>query len=163
MHTNYVESKFADDAAFYASSRNGLEAVASSFVCVARGWGLTVSLIKSKGMVAGIGADTLVLAPILVEGGVMELVESFQYLGSIIGSDGDLYEELSGRLAKAAKMFGCLETWAVKADQMGRLEAHTHTHTHARTHAHTHTHKYTSLTCFFCPSLVIAWLSLAGF
>jgi len=38
----------------------------------------------------------------------MKLVESFQYLGSIISSDGDLYAELSGRLAKAAKMFGCL-------------------------------------------------------
>ena len=106
---SYVtESKFADDAALYASSRDGLEAVASSFVCVARGWGLTVSLVKSKGMVAGIGADTSVLAPISVEGGVMELVESFQYLGSIISSDGNLYEELSGRLAKTAKMFGCL-------------------------------------------------------
>ena len=63
-----------------------------------------------------------------------------------------MYEDLSGRLAKAAKMFGCLrqsifvnqsietrqcvylativatllygsETWAVKADQMWRLEA----------------------------------------
>ena len=103
-----TESKFADDAALYASSHDGLEAVASSFVCVARGWGLTVSLVKSKGMVAGIGADTLVLALISVEGGVMELVESFQYLGSIIISNEDLYEELSGRLAKAAKMFGCL-------------------------------------------------------
>jgi len=136
----------------------------SSFVCVARGWGLTVSLIKSKGMVAGIGADTLVLAPILVEGGVMELVESFQYLGSIIGSDGDLYEELSGRLAKAAKMFGCLETWAVKADQMGRLEAHTHTHTHACTHTHTYAHTQIYITYLLLLSIsshclvVIGWI-----
>jgi len=103
-----TESKFADDAALYASTRDNFEAVASSFVRVASGWGLTVSLIKSKGMVSGIGADTSVLAPITVEGGVIDLVEQFQYLGSIISSDGELYAELSGRLAKAAKMFGSL-------------------------------------------------------
>jgi len=40
-----------------------LEEAASFFVYVARGWGLTVSLIKSKGMGAGIEADTSVLAP----------------------------------------------------------------------------------------------------
>ena len=60
------ESKFADDAALYASTRDNFEAVASSFVCVARGWGLTVSLIKSKGMVSGFGACSLVLASITV-------------------------------------------------------------------------------------------------
>ena len=148
-----TESKFADDAALYASTHEGFEEVASSFVRVARGWGLTVSLIKSKGMAAGIGADTSVLAPLTVEGGEVGLVEQFQYLGSIISNDGELYAELSGQLAKAAKMFGSLrqsictnkslsvearrcvylstvvatllygsETWAVKVDQMRRLE-----------------------------------------
>ena len=93
------------------------------------------------------------LAPLTVEGGEVGLVEQFQYLGSIISNDGELYAELSGRLAKAAKVFGSLhqsiftnrslsvearrcvylstvvatllygsETWAVKADQMRRLE-----------------------------------------
>ena len=35
-----------NDAVVYALSRDGLEEVASSFVYMARGWGLTVSLIK---------------------------------------------------------------------------------------------------------------------
>ena len=90
-----TESTFADDAALYASTREGFEEVAFSFVRVARGWGLTVSLIKPKGMVAGIGADTLVLAPITAEGGEVGLVEQFQYLGNIISNDGKLYVELS--------------------------------------------------------------------
>ena len=47
------------------------------FICVARGWGLTVSLIESKGVVAGIGANTSVLSPIV------DLVESFKCLGSL--------------------------------------------------------------------------------
>ena len=59
-------------------------------------------------MVAGIGADTSVLVPLTVEGREVGLVEQFQYLGSTISNDGELYVELSGRLAKAAKMFGSL-------------------------------------------------------
>ena len=50
-----TESKFADDAALYASSREGFETVTSSFVAVAGLWGLTVSLVKYKGMVVGTG------------------------------------------------------------------------------------------------------------
>ena len=40
--------------------------------------------------------------------GAVNLVEKFQYLGSINSNDGKLYAELSGWLAKAARMFGCL-------------------------------------------------------
>ena len=39
--------------------------------------GLTVNLIKFKGMVAGIRADISVLAPIFVEGELIDLVEDF--------------------------------------------------------------------------------------
>jgi len=55
-----------------------------------------------------------VLSPITVEEGVVDLVENFQYLRSIISNDEELCTELSGRLAKAAKMFGylCLSVFA---------------------------------------------------
>ena len=59
-----TESKFADDAVLYASFHDGLKEVTSSFVCGTRGCGF---LTKSKGMVAGIEADTSVLVPISVE------------------------------------------------------------------------------------------------
>ena len=44
---------------------------------MARGWGFIVSLIKFKGIVAGIGADISVLASISMEGGIIDLVEEF--------------------------------------------------------------------------------------
>jgi len=42
------------------------------------------------------------LSPVIVEGGVVELVKKFQYLRNIISNDGKLYAELSGQLAKTA-------------------------------------------------------------
>ena len=47
-------------------------------------WGLTVSLVKSKGMVVGAGADVGLLSPIPVGDGFIDVVEDFQYLGSCI-------------------------------------------------------------------------------
>ena len=105
-----TESKFADNAALYASSREGFETVASSFVAVAGLWGLTVSLVKSKGMVVGTGEDVSLLSPIPIGDGFIDVVEDFQYLGSCISSDGELDVEVSESLAKAAKMFGCLRS-----------------------------------------------------
>ena len=96
---------FVDDAALYASSREGFEAVASSFIMVAKEWGLTVNLAKSKGMVAGTAVDSAMLSPLTIEGGVIDIVESFQYLGNTISSDGELQVEVFRWLAKAAGIF----------------------------------------------------------
>ena len=51
--------------------------------------------------------DSAALSPLTIEGGVIDIVESFQYLGSSISSDGELQVEVSRRLAKAAGMFKC--------------------------------------------------------
>ena len=64
--------------------------------------------MKSKGMVVGTGADASLLSPIPVGDGFIDVVEDFQYLGSCISSDGELDKEVSGHLAKAARMFGYL-------------------------------------------------------
>ena len=47
-------------------------------VCV----GLTVSLVKSKSMVVGAGADVGLLSPIPIGDGFIDVVEDFQYLGT---------------------------------------------------------------------------------
>ena len=68
-----MESKFADDAALYATSR--------------------------EGMVVDTSADTSMLSPVPVGDSFIDLVEDFQYLGSCISRDGELDKEVSGRLA----------------------------------------------------------------
>ena len=72
--------KFANDFALYASSHDGFQEFAFSFICVARGWGLTVNLIKSKGMLAEIGANMhFCFVSNHNKRGAVDLVENFHY------------------------------------------------------------------------------------
>ena len=45
-----TEPKFTNDAAFYAVTRKAVESVAMTFVIMAAGWGLTVSIEKTRMM-----------------------------------------------------------------------------------------------------------------
>ena len=47
------ETQFADDAALYTTSQDSFESTTVGFVKVVSEWGLTVSIKKTKGMVAG--------------------------------------------------------------------------------------------------------------
>ena len=93
------------------TSYEGFEAVASSFVAVADMWGLTVSLVKSKGVVVGAGADASMLSPVPAGDGFIDLMEDFQYLGSCSSRDGELDKEVSRHPATTARMFGCLRSY----------------------------------------------------
>jgi hypothetical protein len=105
--TKITESQFADDAAVYTTTRNALEVSTRMFVDIAQQWGLTVSTSKTKGLV--VGHHTVEEEdPVTVGSDVIEIVPSFTYLGSIITQDGRLESELSSRIAKAARAFGCL-------------------------------------------------------
>ena len=79
-----TESKFADDAALYASSHKDFEMVTSSFVAMAKLWCLAINLVKSKGIVVGTGADAHGLSPVPAGGGFIDLMEDFRYLGSYV-------------------------------------------------------------------------------
>ena len=132
-----------------------MERVAGTFVATAAGWGLTVSLEKTKLMSMGSPGDNV---PIQLENGVIAAVDNFTYLGSNITNDGEVVNEVSLRLGKAARAFGCLrssifdnrglsvmikrgvyravvlssllygsETWVVKSPSIRRLEVfHNH-------------------------------------
>ena len=69
---------------------------------------MTVSLAKTKGMVLGPGVTDEDLASVSVEGGEIEVVDSFTYLGSVLSSDGEVMEDIKCRIAKASRAFGCL-------------------------------------------------------
>jgi hypothetical protein len=102
-----TESQFADDIAVYTTSRESFECATEVFVRTASTWGLTVNIEKTKGMVAGRHSEED-RSPVCVAGGSIEVVGKFTYLGSVIADDGELNEEVSCRLAKAARAFGCL-------------------------------------------------------
>ena len=103
------ESKFADDVAVYATSRDTFESTTREFVSAASKWGLTVSIAKTKGMVIGdhlASTDTL---PLQLEADQIEIVSDFIYLGSNITRDGEVKDEVKCRIGKAARAFGCLQ------------------------------------------------------
>ena len=101
-----AESQHADDAALSTTSRPHLETMAGEFASCASAWGLSVSLQKTKAM--SVGADQHLVDIVVPGRGSMETVHKFPYLGSIIADDGMLDHELTSRLAKAARVFGCL-------------------------------------------------------
>ena len=102
-----TESQFAD-VALYATSRDSFESVAAEFVKVASEWGLTVSTEKTKGIVVGEGLNESDVRPVQVEGGSVDVVQDFTYLGANISRDGEITSEVTRRIARAARAFGCL-------------------------------------------------------
>ena len=88
-----TETQFADDAALYTTSRHSFETPTASFVKVASEWGLTVSTEKTKGVVVGEGLDEHNTSSVQVEGGSVEVVKHFKYLGSNISRDGEVTVE----------------------------------------------------------------------
>ena len=104
-----TESQFADDAAVYATSRDTFESAIGGFVDAASKWGLTVSIAKTKGMVIGSHCTPTDILPVQLEGGPIEIVQEFTYLGSSISRDGEVKGEVKCRIGKAARAFGCLQ------------------------------------------------------
>jgi len=48
------------------------------------------------------------VSPVLVDGGQIEMLQEFTYLGSKLSYDGEIASEVSCHLARASKTFGCL-------------------------------------------------------
>ena len=103
-----TETQFADDAALYSTTREGFESSSKGFATVAADWGLTMNVNKTKGMIVGRNLNESDMDPVQVEGGSLEIVDRFTYLGAEICRDGEVSSEVTTRIAKAARAFGCL-------------------------------------------------------
>ena len=77
-----------------------------SFVLEARCFGLTASLLKTKGLAMGAGISSVEVSPLSVEDnlGEIEMVSEFTYLGSCLCVDGEVTNELACRIARASKV-----------------------------------------------------------
>ena len=107
LKTTATELQFADDAALVGSSREEIEWAAQTLDEVASEWGLTLSLPKTKLLVAGVWSDND-LQPISIRGDTIETVPEFRYLGSIVEAHGEILKEVENRIARASRAFGAL-------------------------------------------------------
>ena len=103
-----VECLFADDGAIASSTRAGAEKAMAEYQMISTKFGLTVSIPKTKHMAAGREANACDKVPITAEGGDIEAVEDFPYLGSIVSASGTIDADVEARIAKASRAFGAL-------------------------------------------------------
>ena len=105
---NVPECLFANDGALLASTREGAERAVVEYQTTSDKFGLRVSIPKTKHLVAGREAEDGDKTPITVEGGEIEGVEEFPYLGSTIASSGAMDPDVDRRVAQASRAFGAL-------------------------------------------------------
>jgi len=75
--------------------------------------GLTISIPKTKFLVAGSGILQGDLDPIVIGDGSITSVSSFCYLGSLLESHGGVQLELNTRISRAANVYGALRKSAM--------------------------------------------------
>ena len=73
-----------------------------------------LSTEKTKGMFVGEGLNESEVRPVQVEGGSMDVVQDFTYLGANISRDGEITSEVTGTIAREAKAFRCLRVQVFK-------------------------------------------------
>ena len=107
---NVPECLFADDGALLASTREGAERAVVEYQTTSDKFGLRVStcIPKTKHLVAGREAEDEDKTPITIEGGEIEGVEEFPYLGSTIASSGAMDPDVDRRVAQASHAFCAL-------------------------------------------------------
>ena len=75
-----IELIFADDAAAVGTTRESMERAAQALEEVTSEWGLTVSVPKTKLLVADVHCEETDLQPIYTRGGATEAVTEFKSL-----------------------------------------------------------------------------------
>lgn len=94
--------------ALYSTSRDSFESSSKGFVSVAGDWGLKVSASKTKEMIVGRSLNENDMDPVQVDGGSLEIVDQFTYFSAEICKDEEVTADVTTRIAKASRAFGCL-------------------------------------------------------
>ena len=91
------------------TTRAGAEVAGREYRSTAQAFGLTMSIVKTKFMVARYNVTEADQQPICVAScEEVEMMKEFQYLGSIIADNGRIDAEVDKRIANASKAFGTL-------------------------------------------------------
>ena len=95
------------DAALVCSCRGDIVLAARMFNEVTTEYGLTLSVPKTKLLVAGPGLTNDDLAPLDLNEGVVEVVEHFKYLGSLVEASkcGSVVGEVGCRVVRTLAVF----------------------------------------------------------
>ena len=99
------ECLFADDASLLCSYRENMVLAARIFSIKK---GLTLSAPKIKLLVAGIGRTNDDLAPLELDGSVVEVVEQFKYLGLLVEACDGVVGEVNCKIVQASRAFSSL-------------------------------------------------------
>ena len=98
------ELLFADDAAITSHTQEGLQSMLDSFSTACKEFALTISIAKTQVM----GLNVLSPPELYLDGQLLEAVDVFPYLGSIIAANASLNPEIKRRIAKASSTVGRL-------------------------------------------------------
>ena len=103
------KQEFANDVVLVVSIRKAAVSAGRAYVRVARMLGLKVRLCKTKFMVVWYGLTDDDRMPLhLEDGGTVESVSQFPYLGSLIAESGQSHDEVNRRITNACKAFVAL-------------------------------------------------------
>jgi len=102
---------YVDDAVSISPSRREQIKITKAYQQAAKDWGQEMSIKKTKSMVVGGNGQN-----IQVEGGIVEDVKDFAYLGVVMQNSAGMEKELKNRLNKARASFAKLKkkVWNVK-------------------------------------------------
>ena len=103
-----TKCQVADDAAVLSSSRSGAEKAAMEYQQTNSDFGLTVSIPKTKHTITGRLVKENDRTPVALEGGDIEMVDEFPYLGSVITSSGQMTVEVDKKVAQGSRAFEAL-------------------------------------------------------
>ena len=101
MFNRLEDSDFADDIALLSHTHQDIQEKTDRVAQTARKVGLKIHTSKTKIM----KVKTKSSLPVTVEGQLLDEVQDFKYLGSIISADSNIEKEISTRIGLAAQAF----------------------------------------------------------